>query len=345
MFQFSGLPASLKKSVRYSGGIILVSMVTGLMLSGSVHAESLYKANGKTFGDDALSPKAKHSMYDVEKRTYDTKLAIVEGELLENYIEQQAKKQGKSREDVEKALFAAKEPTDKEVKDWYEKNKARIQYPFEQIKGEIARLIKSEGQNKIKQDLVAKIKKETKFEFLLSKPVIPIVKIDSAGYPVSGNEKSSVTVVEFADYQCPHCKHAYEIMKKIKKEHKDKFKFIFMDFPINRSGISRVVAEGAYCANEQGKFWEYHGAAFDAQSSLSKESPKKLASDLKLDEKKFEACLKDSKAKEYVARAEKEAQRIGVHGTPAIFVNGKKLDGLSEDFILNAIKEASKKSS
>ena len=128
--------------------------------------------------------------------------------------------------------------------------------------------------------MIEKIKKETSFEFLLKKPIAPVVNINIDGFPMTGNKKSEVTVVEFADYQCPHCKHAYEIMKKLKKDHKDKFKLVFIDFPINRSGISRKVAEGAYCAMQQGKFWEYHGAAFDAQSSLNNDSAKSLAEGL-----------------------------------------------------------------
>jgi protein-disulfide isomerase len=65
-----------------------------------------------------------------------------------------------------------------------------------------------------------------------------------------------VTIVEFADYQCPHCKIAAESLKKVTEKFKGKVRLVFMDYPINPSGISRAVAEASHCALEQGKFWE-----------------------------------------------------------------------------------------
>ena len=98
-----------------------------------------------------------------------------------------------------------------------------------------------------------------------------------------------------------------------------------MDFPINQSGISRLVAKGAACANEQGRFWDYHDLAFEQQSGLSPRSPTALADKLGLDKDQFDSCYNSQAAEQQVSRAEAEAARLGLSSTPTFYVNGQRL--------------------
>jgi protein-disulfide isomerase len=153
------------------------------------------------------------------------------------------------------------------------------------------------------------------------------LQIQTEGFPRKGKDDAKVTIVEFADYQCPHCKIAAESLKKVSEKFKNKVRLVYIDYPINPSGVSRAVAEASHCADEQGKFWDFHYKAFESQDKLDKESPLKLAKDVKLDEAKFKACMDLAKGKAMVDKAFAEGSRIGVGGTPYLVINGRRYLG------------------
>ena len=120
----------------------------------------------------------------------------------------------------------------------------------------------------------------------------------------------------------------FEHLEKIMEKFSKKVQLVFLDFPLQGSrGVSHTVAVGGVCADKQDKFWEYHALAFNGQKSLNSKSPNKFAEQLKLDLKKFESCMKDKSSTEKVELARKEGERIGVQGTPAIYINGRKVMG------------------
>jgi protein-disulfide isomerase len=312
-FRFSGLTAGLCAA--------FVASSATAMASGD---DALFTYKGKTWKPSDLSPGSQQAAYEVEADRFEKVKRVVDGAIFDMHIADLAKSKNKSPQDVEKDLIKVKEPSDSEAKAWFEKNKDRIPYPFDQIKGEIKRLISAEQTQNKRQELVSKLKKEGKFSLAVAEPSAPVLQIDTLGYPVAGNPKAKVKIVEFADYQCPHCRQAADVMKKLLPRYKDKIQFVYMDFPINPSGISKAVAEGAVCASEQNKYWEFHDLAFSKQSSLNKDSPAALAKELKLDEKAFDTCMKSGKAAAVVQKSKQEAERLGVSGTPALYVNGKR---------------------
>ena len=109
------------------------------------------------------------------------------------------------------------------------------------------------------------------------------------------------------------------------EQFKDDLKIVFMDYPINRSGISRKIAEGAVCAAAQDKFWEYHDLAFSDQRALKNDSAPRFAEQLEMDSSAFAECLASDKPAAHVKRGEEQGQRLGVSSTPTLFLNGRKL--------------------
>ena len=296
----------------------------------AAHADSgLFSMDGKTYSVKELSPAQQQQMYELQFEQFEKSKQLIDNAVIDTYLDQQAAKQGKPRSEVETKTFEVKDPSEKDMKKWFEENKTRIppNYQFDQIKGEIEKIVKQERVRVKRDELLEKVKKEHKFALALTKPEAPMVDLKVDGFPTKGKDGAKVTVVEFADYQCPHCKAAVEGLKKVSEKFKDKVKFTYVDFPINPSGISKVVAEGSHCANEQGKFWDYHYKAFDGQSALSNESPQSLAKELKLDEAKFKACMDAGKGKTVVERGRKEGERIGVSGTPYLLINGRRYLG------------------
>jgi protein-disulfide isomerase len=310
--------------VKYFFTIFLV-----VFASTNVNAEALYKLDGKTFSESDLSPAKQQALHEFNLQRYKQIEAMVEDSLLDTYFEELAAKKKKTKEEIEVEELKVKDPTEAQLKKFYEENKAKIppNYTFDQVKGEIGRILSGQTRSEARTKLVNKIKKDRKFQFTLAEPAAPAVELRTAGFASAGKAGAKVKIVEFADYQCPHCKEAAEHMKKLLKEYGNKIELVFIDYPINRSGISRTVAEGAYCAQKQNKYWEYHAMAFARQDKLSKTSPEEFAKELKLDEAAFKTCLASAEAKTHVSNGKNEGDRVGVNGTPTIFMNGKKFTG------------------
>ncbi len=326
--------------MRHLRALLVVSLLAG----SPALAEPLFKYKGKAFEAKDLTVPMQQTLFDLESESYMRREALAEQAMIEMYLDEEAKKAGKSRTDYEATVFKTTEPTEKEVSTWFEANKARIPpgYKLEQIAGDIKQLLKGEQKKKVHDELVAKLKADGTMAFVGTEPVAPIVKVDTLGYPMKGAKDAKVQIVEFADYQCPHCKEAVADLDAIVKKYDGKVSLVFMDFPINQSGISTMVSHGAYCAEQQGKYWEYNNLAFEKQRTLDKDSPKALAKDLKLDEKKFDECYASEAPKTRVAKAKAEGEKVGVGGTPTIFVNGRKVRGHASPEIAKEIEKALK---
>src|ERR1700681_3410791 len=94
----------------------------------------------------------------------------------------------------------------------------------------------------------------------------------SADDHIQGAENAEVTLVEYGDYQCPHCAHAYPMVKRIQKRFGDRLRFVFRNFPLTQSHPhAEAAAETAEFAGTYGKFWEMHDLLFENQEQMSPE--------------------------------------------------------------------------
>ncbi|MBI2603430.1 MAG: thioredoxin domain-containing protein [Deltaproteobacteria bacterium] len=311
-----------------------------LAASSKANNEELFRFEGKSYRESDLPPALRQSMFELDRQRYDTVTRLVDSFLLELYVKEEAQKKGKKPEELEQQLFKGKTVNEKDAQTWYDANKSRVGgRSFDSIKGEIVNFLQMQEQEDAQQLVLKSIKGKGTFQLAVTEPIAPQVSITTDAYPSKGSEKAKVTIVEFADYGCPHCKHAAESLKKVVEKNKKNVRFVYMDFPLNPSGVPKQVAVGAVCADEQKKFWDYHYMAFENQASLSKESPAEFAKKLNLDLKKFEACLNSVGTKEKVEFSRNEGERIGVGGTPSIYINGRKQFGYDQETLEEAIKK------
>lgn len=285
----------------------------------------LYSIDGDARSEADLPPVIQQALFDARLQHYQRQVELIDGAILESELERRGKREGKTREALAKELFAVAPPDDAAIERFYEENKARIPYPLAQVRDQIAQMLVQRGVQAKQAELVAQAKRERSFELALAKPVAPFVEIDTEGFPSKGPSDAKVTIVEFADYQCPHCKHAAAALDRIAEAYGDDVRIVLLDFPINSSGISRVVAEGGACAHRQGRFWDYHDLAFERQASLDHVSASEIAAELGLDIDAFRACMDSSFPREQVARSEAQARRLGLSATPTLFLNGRRV--------------------
>ncbi len=310
---------------RRFGRVGLASAMLIIAVTAFADSDALFLYKDREYKSSELSTQLQQSLYKVENERHMQRRAIAETALFNFHVEAEAKRQNKSAESVARELLAVDKPEDAAVAAFYEQNKGRIRAPLDQVRDQIVQFLADSQVEKKRSAIIAELKREGGFKLLATEPEPPLLEIAIEGYPFKGKPTAHVTLVEFADYQCPHCRRASFELKELMKSYNDKVKLVFRDFPINRSGISRRVAEGAVCADMQGKFWEYHDLAFEMQAGLNNNSPNDFADILALDMPAFKHCLDAPETKDKVAQSKAEANSLGVNSTPTFYINGRIL--------------------
>jgi protein-disulfide isomerase len=171
----------------------------------------------------------------------------------------------------------------------------------------------------------------------LAAPSSPPQKVQMAvgnGWYSEGNPGAPVTLVEFADYQCPFCKKFHsDAYAELKKNYIDtgKVRFFSRDLPLDFHPFALKAAEAVRCAADQGKYWEFRDALFSNADPPNDDVIKKAAATLSLDQGALQSCLTSDKYKSDVQKDAAEAATLQISGTPS-FVLAKsakdKLDGI-----------------
>jgi protein-disulfide isomerase len=158
-------------------------------------------------------------------------------------------------------------------------------------------------------------------------------KLIQNGSPIIGNPSASITILEWGDYQCTYCyKFHQSTMNTIKQDFIEtgKVKLVFKDFPLNGAD-SVLAAEASHCAQDQGKYWQYHDELYknwagERTGWITRESLEKFATTVNLDLDKFNKCLDDHKYLESVNQMYESGKEIGIDATPSFLVfNNKKI--------------------
>ena len=158
-------------------------------------------------------------------------------------------------------------------------------------------------------------------------------KLIKNGSPILGNSDAPITIVEWGDYQCTYCYKFHQNTLEIINEEfikTGKVKVIFIDFPLNGFD-SKLASEASYCAQDQGKYWEYHDELYknwagERTGWITRESLSKFAESLNLSSIQFNKCLDDRKYEEKVNSMYEFGNQIGIDATPSFLVfNDEKI--------------------
>jgi len=155
------------------------------------------------------------------------------------------------------------------------------------------------------------------------------------------NPSGAVTLVEYGDFQCPHCGRAHPILNELIERMGDDIRFVFRHFPLTQSHPdAQSAAEAAEAAAAQGKFWEMHDALYENQQALDPQNLSEYASDLDLNLPQFQLELAEHTHQPRVREDFMSGVRSGVNGTPTFFINGRRHDGAWDlESLMAAIEE------
>jgi protein-disulfide isomerase len=157
-----------------------------------------------------------------------------------------------------------------------------------------------------------------------------------------GPADASVTLVEYGDYECPHCGRAFPVLEDIRLLMADSLRLVFRHYPINLGhSHAQLAAEAAEAAGAQGRFWEMHAKLFVNQDALDRPSLERYAIEIGLDVARFHMELATGAHRERVLSDIESGEESGVHWTPTFFINGVRFGyGSNLDGLLEALRTA-----
>lgn len=274
--------------------------------------------------------QARNSYYQVERKALDDYI----DQLL---LEKQAKRENLTVDqllDKHVKSQLPKDPSEEALQVYYEGLDTKE--PFETVKPQIVEHIRQMRMEKAKTAYIQSLRKDANVMISLGPPRADIQLNDA---PVRGPLNASVMVIEYADYECPYCQQVYPTLQKLESEFNGRVAFAYKDTPLPMHSHAEKAAEAAHCAGAQGKYWEYHDVLF-ASKELEIPALKQDAAVLKLDTAAFNKCLDSGETAGSIKSTLDEAQKLGLQGTPAFFINGRFLSGaVSYDVLHTAIEE------
>jgi protein-disulfide isomerase len=231
-------------------------------------------------------------------------------------------------------------PSDVEVEIWYQENRGRLGgRTLEEVRPQIAEYLREERRREVALQLEERLFRE-RGVVIHFEPVR--LALNHEGSPYLGPRNAPVTLVEFSDFECPFCAQFVPTLKRLRETFGDDLRIVYRHFPLSsiHPGAFKA-AEASLCAHEQGKFWEMHDLMFEEMRQLAAADLKEKARRLGLDGGRFDECLDTGRFTEQVQNDLQEASRIGVTGTPALFINGVQLEGGAVPFetVASAIRK------
>lgn len=274
---------------------------------------------------------ARNTFYEAQKKAAE---AFVE----EYLLERQAQKENLTVPQLlEKHVGSTlpKDPPEEALRVYYEGVDGNTA-PFEAVRPQILQHIRDRRMDRAKKAYIDSLRSQAKVAILLDPPR---AQVNLKNTPVRGAADAPVTVVEYADYECPYCQQIQPDLDKLEAAYKGKVAFAYKDVPLPMHANAQKASEAAHCAGAQGKYWEYHDVLLTSKK-LGYADLKEHARALKLDGKVFDQCL-DSGAQAGLVKANlAEGQSLQLPGTPSFVINGRFFGGgLSYDALRAVVEE------
>jgi len=318
---------------RFRIALLLFTSAVFAMASGAQNAEPpkpkqpVATVEGQTIYDEDLAPSVQGQLLPLRNQEYEIKRKALDNLIEQKMLETAAKKKGLTTEKLldQEVNSKVQDPSDAEIEGFYLAQRDRLNRPLDDaLKTQLRASIKQAKTRQLREDYMKSLRSDSKVVVLLSPPR---VQVAYDAKRLRGNPKAPVMIVEFSDYQCPYCHQVEPTVKEVLTKYGDKVSLSYRDYPLTAiHPQAMIAAQASRCAEEQGKFWEYHDQLFNA-SKLEKDDLIEYARNLKLDDKQFDSCLAGEKYKTEIEKDLEEGRKAGVTGTPGFFINGVEVSG------------------
>ena len=229
------------------------------------------------------------------------------------------------KDEVESKVAA---PTEAELREFYAVMQRQLRgAAYEDVRDRLAMEVLRRKQSELFSTYIDGLRTKYGLKDNLPAPNLPRIPVSVDDDPSMGPADAKVTIVQFAEYQCPYCGKAGESVDKVMEVYGDDVRMVFRDFPLSFHPRAVPAAVAANCAGEQGKYWEMHNRLMSNQRALEDADLTAHAEALQLDLSKWNTCREDPAQAAEVMKDFEDGSAVGVTGTPAFFINGIMISG------------------
>lgn len=281
-------------------------------------------------------------IYEVQEQVYKLRKDQVELTINDTLLSQEAEKRKITTNALLEAEVKPKAVTEEQASLFYEQNKERVSGDYAQTKDAIRQYLEQAELRAAERTFVDRLRATASIQVFLVAPESPVFAVSTTDQPSLGNADAPVTIVAFTDYQCPSCAAMHPELERLVKEYAGKVRLVTRDFPLSQHAEAFKAAEAAEAAREQGRYWEYIQILLRNQSALGVEKLKTYAGELSLDQARFDTALDSGKFIEAVQRDVEDGMKLGISGTPTLFINGRRVSAKGYDELKASVDAAFK---
>lgn len=275
-----------------------------------------------------VDEKAAGKLDRLKDEEYEVRKAALEEIIADRLLDKEASRRGVSREVLLKAEVEDKAgaPSEADVQQVYDRARARLgSLTLDQVKPQIIASLLEQRRAERDKAFRAQLRDKAAVTVRLQQPRTTVEL--PADAPVMGPANAPVTVVEFLDYQCPFCHRVQPLIDDLMARYPGKLRFVSREFLLEKPR-SLATARAARCANEQGRFWDYHRSLLTQPGDYTDGDLRARAVAAGMDGARFDACVASGRFDDAIHASTRQAQELGVTGTPGFFINGRRLYGV-----------------
>jgi protein-disulfide isomerase len=272
--------------------------------------------------DERIKQELFESRTGSPSRLYELRADTLDQMIQERLVEAEAKRRGVPPEAVVELELKELGPvSEAEITAFYEQNfESAGEMKLDEIRPQIQRYLESRRAAEVPKRLRERAQVAVRLE-------APRFDVKAEG-PSKGPADARITIIEFSDFQCPYCQRALDTLQQVLTKYPADVRVVYRHLPLDRiHPNARPAAEASACADEQGRFWEYHDKLFANNRALAREDLLRYAGEVGLDAARFQACVDERRFKDKVEADLQAARAVGISGTPAFVVDGVLLSG------------------
>ncbi len=307
-----------------------LALVVSSAQAGNEVGVPLAEVNGETVTAEDLDHALGVKLTQLQEQLYALKRAELDAQIAQRLLAQEAAKRGVSVAALLDAEVTAKVGlvTETEIESVYQENKSRMQGNESELREKIRASLQQRKLATQRAQFVQVLRARGTVVDRLQPPPVVRVQVATGGAPIRGTADAPVTLVEFSDFHCPFCKRVQPTLTQVFEKYPGKVRLFFRHLPLDAlHPQARSATEASWCAQDQGKFWEYHDLLFANAPKAGEDDLKHYAEQIDLDMRRFESCLSQNVHRDSIQRDIDEVNKLGTSGTPAFFINGRPLSG------------------
>ena len=308
--------------------LLTTTFIVAVSLNTCKENSTIVKFKGGSISQSDIDEEVGAKMNELKKAMYDARVQAAQNAAMRKVIEIETRSKGKTLEVLQseymQRVFKPVSATTAEV----EYNQRKGQLPYSKMSlPEFMAFMDNQRKNQLRSGFYQGLMRSYNIEVVLPEPELQRVDINIKDEPAMGDGR--LVIVEFSDYECSFCKRMQPVIRQLQSEYQGRIKWVFKDFPLSFHRNAMQAHISANCAGKQGKYFQYQSLLWNKAPDLKPKTLMAHAKEVGLDMNAFNSCTadQDGTLKSEINADIEYGSSVGVNGTPALYINGRKVGG------------------